>query len=133
MQEVELRSCEPPVCWWRMLVACALLNKTHHRQARPALDRLIARWPTPQKFCVDAKADEVAEIIKECGLQNRRSWTLLKLADACVFDGWDKKVLGTFPSVGKYARDSWLIFVLGQTDVAPTDKELLKYMEWRNG
>jgi hypothetical protein len=33
------------------------------------------------------------------------------------------------PGVGKYASDSWEIFVNKNLDVKPTDKKLLAYLE----
>jgi len=33
------------------------------------------------------------------------------------------------PGCGKYAHDSWAIFVDGRTDIVPTDKNLNYYMD----
>jgi len=35
------------------------------------------------------------------------------------------------PGIGKYGSDSYRIFVRGELDVRPTDKELRKYLEWQ--
>lgn len=132
MQEAELRRGEPPLSMWRMLLACVLLNKTTCVQARPALDALISEFKTPHGVCA-ADPAAMIEIVRPCGLGTRRTTIIRRLSVVACVDGWQRFVgVLPIPGVGQYALDSWKIFVLGRTDVAPTDKELKKYMEWRN-
>lgn len=117
----ELRS-EP----WKLLVACVMLNLTNIVQVRPVIDRFFGLFPDPGEA---AKADEVmlADLLRPLGLHNRRAKTIIKLSRAFQ-DGWTD--VRRLPGVGKYAADSYKMFVEGSLDVDPADKKLRKYKEW---
>lgn len=114
---------------WKMLVACVLLNQTHYKNVRKVIWDLFETWPTPEAM---ASADVAAltEHIRICGLYNRRAASLVKMAAQIVADpDWRQHPDRLF-GVGKYAMDSWRIFVLGDMAVTPADKELKRYLEW---
>lgn len=110
---------------WRVLVGCALLNRTTHVQARPALKRLFDLWPTPTELA-SANEEDVAEVIRACGLYRARSRRLIALS-AAYRTGMTRAEQSSLPGVGKYAMDSLRLFIDGDTSVEPTDKELKKY------
>ena len=83
-------------------------------------------YPTPEA-CASADQAAVACLIKSLGLYNRRAKTMIKLSRE--FNGpWSD--VNDLPGVGKYAADSWRIFVDGMLDVTPTDIKLKKYVDW---
>jgi hypothetical protein len=105
-----------------MLVACALLNRTHGRQVRPMVDGLFSRWPTPRGMAAAGRGLE--RYVKPLGLWRRRAALLRRLSRQ-----W--RTPGQCPGVGKYALDSWAIFVEGRLDVRPDDGKLRPYLTWR--
>ena len=78
-----------------------------------------------------ADPSEVELLVTYLGLQRRRSQALIRMstAYACWWDGRDPTDL---PGIGRYGADSYRIFIRGELDVQPTDKELRKYLEWIN-
>jgi len=109
-----------------ILVSCVLLNQTSWKQVRPILPAFEARYPTPSALSL-ADPEELAEMIRGCGLQHRRSRTLIRLASEIAKEGWQDRV-ADLPGVGQYALDAWKIFVLEDLSVAPQDKELKRYV-----
>jgi endonuclease III len=110
-----------------MLVACHLVNLTTWEQASPALWR-IRRLGIRRLAVADPSSLE--DWLRPLGLWRRRSITLPRMADAWlrgrprVYDD----VL-RMPGCGKYAGDSWAIFVEGRTDVEPSDGKLNWYLD----
>lgn len=112
-----------------MIVMCVLVNKTSGKSAKPILEDLRRRWPTPSSL---AAADfiRVAEIVSRLGLGRRRSADLIGLAAA-----WTERPpkvaadLPSLPGCEPYARDSWAIFVDGDLSVEPTDAKLSAYLD----
>ena len=51
----------------------------------------------------------------------------MSTAWSCLWIGGDPTDL---PGIGKYGKDSYEIFIRGNTEVLPLDKELKKYLEW---
>jgi 3-methyladenine DNA glycosylase/8-oxoguanine DNA glycosylase len=43
---------------------------------------------------------------------------------------WDRVDPTVLPGIGEYGAHSYLIFIRGQLDVLPKDKELRKFLEW---
>lgn len=111
---------------WAVLVACALLNKTHGRQVRPMVEDLLRRWPTPIEMAVADESDLI-EVLRPLGLYRRRAATLKQLSA--------DRAIGKAPNAcrwcGPYAQASVMIVVHGAIDVATDDPWLLKYLEWR--
>lgn len=114
---------------WKMLIACMMLNLTSIVQVRPIIKRFFELYPDAMAAS-GAKPDELATLLKPLGLYNRRSKTIIKFSRAWSKGGW--KQLRDLPGVGKYAEDSYTIFVRGTLDAKPTDAKLVKYLVWAN-
>lgn len=108
---------------WRMMVACALLNQTTGTAVRPVLGELFELWPTPRSMA-EAEPSDLKPVIAHLGFGNRRSETLVRMAD----DATSRLLAPNWYGVGKYAMDSWHLFVMGLVPTDVTDKELLAYM-----
>lgn len=124
-----------------MLVACILVNRTRWEQARSVHGRLVAE-------CADAvglaklPVPYLEEMLRPLGLSQKRAENLAAFAYHARFLGrvrdrghftiaFDhvtrRDVLG-LPGCGKYAADSWSIFVEGRTFLkGVTDKRLRQY------
>jgi methyl-CpG-binding domain protein 4 len=108
---------------WRVLVCCALLNRTGRSQVRPMFEALFGSCRTP----ADAAGADLASLLKPLGLQNRRAETLRRLSADYAAGKPPQDCHG----VGRYAMDAWAIFVEGRTDVRPSDHFLRPYLAWR--
>jgi hypothetical protein len=118
---------------WRVLVCCVLLNRTNgHQQTVHVLPELFRRWPTAAAMG-DAPAEEIADLIRPLGFQNRRSRVLGMLSRA-----WDlspartRDMVECMPGVGKYAADAFALLCLGES-ADPEDKELRRWLADRGG
>lgn len=114
---------------WKMLVGCIMLNQTTYVQARPVVDSLLELCKSPTeliRFYTHHK-EQMVDMLKPCGLQNRRADSLWKFSTAWSLGERD---LHKLPGIGQYARDSYAIFIEERTDVDPTDKELRKFLRW---
>lgn len=112
-----------------MLIACSLVNLTTWEQAEPALLELRSFYPTPSNL-VDAHHARLKRILRPLGLWRIRSKRLRVMASAWIMRAPQtaSDVL-SFPGCGRYASDSWAIFIDGRTDVYPDDGKLVWYME----
>ncbi len=114
-----------------MLVACQLVNLTTWKQAEPAFQYILARHLSPQSLA-RAAPETLHEILRPLGLWRQRSITLPKFASTWLqgkprcYDDVLK-----MPGCGKYAADSWAIFVDGQLDIQPNDGKLNWYIDRR--
>ena len=116
---------------WRILVSCLLLNQTSRKQVDKVIDTLFHKFPGPVSM---AMADEVqlASIIKELGLVNKRVKTLKRFSEEYMTKKWvtPKELYGC----GKYADDTWRIFCRGDwQNVIPHDHALTDYHSWLTG
>ena len=111
-----------------MLLACQLVNQTTWLQAGPA-HRELMRWHTIRSLAAE-RPDTLHDLLRPLGLWRRRAIILPRMADA-----WLRRRPRTYddvlalPGCGKYAADSWAIFVEGRTDVEPSDGKLNWYMD----
>jgi hypothetical protein len=113
---------------WQLIVGCMMLNKTHRKQARPALQRIFDLAPIPEEFA-DVPMEDLVEAIRPCGLYNRRALMLKRMTEDWMAGVAVEKLRGT----GPYAWDSYDIFVRG-IDLEPRpdmDAELVRYLEHR--
>ena len=78
-----------------------------------------------------ADQETVAGIIRTLGFQNRRAQTLRILSQQVVEQGISKENVMKLRGVGKYARDAYMIFFHGSTDVPSEDYALQLYVEWK--
>ncbi len=108
-----------------MLVCCILLNQTTNQQVRKVLDPLFELIPDPES-CVVADPIKISEIIKITGFYNIKAARIQKLSKKWIEGFEDPKEL---PGVGKYAMESWDIFVNKKTDFTPSDKKLKMYLD----
>lgn len=111
---------------WKLLIACIMLNLTNIKQARPVITEFFKKYPNPESV-VNSSVEDIANIVRPLGLYNRRAASIVKLSTA-FNTRWNR--VTDLPGVGKYAADSYRIFVEGKIDVQPTDKKLIKYIEW---
>ncbi len=113
---------------WRLLVACILQNKTPGPRAEAAFFALLREYPSAEALAAADVASLEARL-RPLGLWRRRARTLVALSRRFVEGGWtDPREL---PGVGRYAHDSYDIFVNGHLDLEPTDRFLQRYLEWR--
>lgn len=122
------RLCGSP--FW-MLVACQLVNLTTWRQAEPAFRMILARHLTPGSLAAVDPAS-LERPLRPLGLWRRRSVMLPRFASAWLLgppSTYDDVL--AMPGCGRYAADSWAIFVEGRTDVRPDDGKLEWYLEER--
>tara|TARA_B100000287_G_C20367917_1_gene676547 strand:- start:95 stop:514 length:420 start_codon:yes stop_codon:yes gene_type:complete len=113
---------------WKMLVCCILLNLTKRQQVDEVRHKLFTKYPTEYDM-IEANEDELADILQPLGLYKKRAKTLIKMSWQWVNGFSDVMELH---GVGQYAKDSWEIFQMNNTDIKPTDKVLLEYM-WQEG
>ena len=115
---------------WKMLVCCILLNLTKRQQVDGIRHELFNKYPTEYEM-MEADEDELSEILKPLGLYRRSAKTLIKFSWMWVNGFTDVMELH---GIGKYAKDSWEIFQMNNTNINPTDKVLSAYlyMETKN-
>ena len=112
-----------------MLVACQLVNQTTWRQAKPAFLWLRATYRDAVGLSRADPAD-LHEAMRPLGLWKRRSEMLVRFARAWLSGPpSDYEGVLALPGCGKYAADSWAIFVAGRLDVEPNDGKLNWYVE----
>jgi methyl-CpG-binding domain protein 4 len=111
---------------WKMLVCCILLNQTTNQQVRKVLDKLFALIPTPEKASEEKNLYEIETIIKSTGFSKIKSQRILKMSQKWI-SGF--KSVRELPGVGKYASDSWEIFINRNLSLDVTDKKLKLYLE----
>lgn len=116
-----------------MLVACMLVNHTRWDVARDPFAEIWMKFGEPH-FLAAADVPWLADQLRSLGFQYRRAETLVKLAAAwCVSPPKTCADVRKLPGCGKYAADSWKIFVQ-RKHVLPNEVEDLKlkaYLEWR--
>ena len=112
---------------WRVLVCCIMLNCTSRKQVDRVRDEFFKKYPTPTDVSL-ADSEEMAELLAPLGFRNRRTHTIKRFSRDWTTLEWKepKELYG----IGKYAQDSWEIFMKGNLKVEPTDGVLEKYLTW---
>ena len=110
---------------WKMLVCCILLNQTTNQQVRKVLSPLFEVIPNPA-LAWSLNPEILQEIIRSPGFSRIKSERIQRLSQKWI-QGFESVL--ELPGVGKYASDSWEIFINNNLDVNPTDKKLLLYLE----
>jgi len=112
---------------WRVLVCCIMLNCTSRKQVDQVRDEFFERYPTPEDVTT-ADPEEMSELISPLGFKNKRTSTIRRFSSDWISLDWKepKELYG----IGKYAQDSWEIFMKGNLAVEPTDGVLGKYLAW---
>ena len=109
---------------WKMLVCCMLLNLTNRKQVDTIRKQLFDKYKTPQDM-MNAKHEELADILKPLGLYNRRANSLRKMSEGYI-NGF--KSVDELYGIGQYAKDSWDIFQNSNLNIKPEDKVLQEYL-----
>jgi endonuclease III len=115
-----------------MLVACSLVNRTTWDKARTVHSRLKLRYKTAKGLAAAAPED-LHGALRPLGLWRQRSRVLVALAQSFYY--WRPSTaeeVARLPGCGKYAADSWAIFIEGRTDVRPDDGKLRWYTRRRS-
>jgi len=112
---------------WRVLVCCIMLNCTSRKQVDRVRDEFFKKYPTPGD-AAKADSNEMSELIAPLGFKNKRTSTIRRFSSDWLTLDWKepKELYG----IGKYAQDSWEIFMKGNLEVDPTDGVLEKYLGW---
>ncbi len=111
-----------------MLVACVLVNKTTWEQAEPAFLEMRERWPEPA-ILARANLNSLYAVMRPLGLWRNRSKGLKRLAERWLSDPpADAAGVAGLPMCGRYAADSWAIFIERRRDVEPNDGKLNWYL-----
>ena len=97
-----------PMGAWHLLLGCVMLNQTHRRQARPAVEAILAAAAGPEEFAA-APDGPIAAALLPCGLATRRLAVLRAMTEAHLAGEHVLKL----PGLGPYAWDSYDIFALG--------------------
>lgn len=113
---------------WLILVVCIMLNQTSRKQVEKILPTFIKKWSEPRQF-LDAKIDDVKDVIKSLGFVNRRADLLFKMSHQYVINNWSHA--SSLPGIGDYGSRAWEIFCLGLFgDIPPKDHALTKYWQY---
>jgi hypothetical protein len=114
---------------WAHFVACVCLNRASGRVARKVVPELLDKFRNPQMYG-EISLDWLVRICRPLGFQSERAAKIWQMGQH-----WDR-VYGQaiqdpdkwelLPGVGKYAVDSYRLFVMGQRDNfwPPFDKKL---------
>lgn len=110
---------------WKMLVGCIMLNQTSNKNVRQVIYAFFDRWPTPQAVLA-ADQNEIREAIRPLGFYNIRTNRIIRFCQEYINKTFTKA--SELYGIGKYADDSYEIFIKGNLDVNPTDKILIRYL-----
>jgi endonuclease III len=113
---------------WEMVVVCILLNQTTNMQVRKVLPNLLNLIKDPLT-CSQMDPDLIADVIRPTGFYNIKAKRIVNMSKVWL-EGFDDP--SDLPGVGKYAIESWEIFVNGNLEISPTDKKLRGYLERRS-
>ena len=113
---------------WKMMVCCMMLNQTSRRQVDVIRDEFFERWPDPETM-VDADESELAVLLHCLGFYNKRAKSLIRMSEDWQNKDWRRPI--ELHGIGKYAQDSWNIFVEGLLPDKVEDHVLTTYVEWR--
>jgi methyl-CpG-binding domain protein 4 len=110
---------------FKMLIGCIMLNQTSNKNVRQVIYTFFDRWPTPQSI-INANVQDIIEHIRPLGFYNMRARRIQRFAHEYITKPF--KSACELHGIGKYANDSYEIFINGNLNVNPTDKILLKYL-----
>lgn len=110
---------------WKMLIGCIMLNQTSNKNVRQVIYTFFDRWPSPQSV-IEASPDEIREHIRPLGFYNLRTNRIIRFCHEYINKTFTKA--SELYGIGKYADDSYEIFIKGNLDVQPTDKILRRYL-----
>lgn len=137
MEEPQLLQARYRADPWRVLICCALLNRTSRRRVDPVVEPLFAEYPDAERMA-HARVSEVRALIKPLSASMVKARELVELSDSWVTIGSLSsssllptiKEVSVLPGVGKYATDSYSLFVLNNMAIHPNDRELKRWLRW---
>ena len=89
------------------------------------LGNFFQKYPNPEAV-VQANINDIVEDIRSLGLYNRRAKNMQNFSHDWLYKDWSK--ITECRGIGKYASDSYEIFINGNRSVSPTDKVLIGYL-----
>ena len=110
---------------WKMLIGCIMLNQTSNKNVRQVIYSFFDKWPTPQSV-IEADPVEIREHIRPLGFYNLRTNRIQRFSQEYITKSFSKA--SELYGIGKYADDSYEIFINGNLNVQPTDKILLRFL-----
>jgi methyl-CpG-binding domain protein 4 len=110
---------------WKMLVGCIMLNQTSNKNVRQVIYTFFERWPNPESV-ISANPDDIREHIRPLGFYNIRTNRIQRFSQEYITKQFSKA--NELYGIGKYADDSYEIFIKGNLNVEPTDKILRRYL-----
>jgi len=110
---------------WKMLIGCIMLNQTSNKNVRQVIYSFFDRWPNPQTV-LNANPNEIREHIRPLGFYNMRTDRIIRFCREYINKTFTKA--SELHGIGKYADDSYEIFIKGNLKVEPTDKILIRYL-----
>jgi methyl-CpG-binding domain protein 4 len=113
-----------------MLIGCIMLNLTNIIQVRSVIWNFFEKFPTADSIQIEHE-QEIAEMLRPLGFYNRRAKSIIKFSIAYREGNYRK--ISDLPGIGKYASDSYEIFIKHNLNVNPTDKKLLRYLRENGG
>lgn len=112
---------------WKIFVCCIFLNQTTRLQVDRVRNEFFSRWPNAKAASL-ADPNEIKHVIQSLGLSNKRSISIIKMSVDFMEKDWKEPT--ELYGLGKYAQDSYDIFIRGKNIRNPADKFLKKYMDW---
>jgi endonuclease III len=113
---------------WKMLVCCILLNQTSNQQVRKILPELFELIPEPHSAAM-VDSELIQSTIRSTGFSKIKTKRIIAMSRKWL-EGFDN--VGELPGIGRYASDSWEIFVNNNFSLEVTDKKLRMYLERLN-
>lgn len=110
---------------WKMVVCCILLNQTTNQQVRKILPDLFELIPDPNSALL-VDPDLIQFTIRSTGFSKVKTERIVAMSKKWIEGFEDVREL---PGVGRYASDSWEIFVNKNHSLEVTDKKLKMYLE----
>jgi methyl-CpG-binding domain protein 4 len=110
---------------WKLLIGCIMLNQTSNKNVRQVIYSFFNKWSTPQSV-INADPDDIREHIRSLGFYNVRTSRIQQFSREYI----EKRFIraSELHGIGKYADDSYEIFIKGNLNVNPTDKILIRYL-----
>ena len=112
---------------WKLLVGCIMLNQTTGTQVHQVIHTFFDKYPNAA-LASKARIPSIEKIIKPLGLFRRRAKSIKQFSHDYLNKNWKRP--SECYGIGKYAEDSWDIFVMGNLKVRPNDKELKAYLKY---
>jgi endonuclease III len=113
---------------WKMLVCCILLNQTTNQQVRKVLPDLFSLISNPEA-AIEISPYLIQSVIRSTGFSKIKTERIVAMSRKWL-EGF--KEVQELPGIGRYASDSWKIFVEKNYTLEVTDKKLKLYLEEHN-